>query len=312
MTSLIDELEQLWIDQPKETIRRAEEAMPSAKPQQLIRLCSVCGAAFRRLAELDRAYCVLLEGMALAQELNDFNAQAEILQRLASVFGDRGDFQRASVMSEQAALRFLQAGDIAGSGRALFDLGMWSYYLEDFRSTLRLCRSAFRILPANEINNRFAILQCMALAAMELDDLRRARRYTYLARKFHGHIGVMMRAKLLWLEAKLLKRGGALARAERTLKDSLNAFLDAGAYLDVALVCVEIAQIVLISNNPERVREVASSCGKLLLSNPHLGDNKLASAAIMEIARCSSTGDLQARLSQIQRRLDRAAARSRL
>lgn len=312
MSSLIDELEQLWIDHPKEVIERVEAAMQSASADLVPRLCSVCGAAYRRLARLDEAYSVLLIGMALAQERKDFGAEAKLLQRIACVFGDQGDYLRAVATSERAALKFLQTGNLGGSGQAVFDMGMWHYYLEDFEASLRLCRSAYRILPSVEVNHRFAALQCLALASMEVGDLPRARRYADFASRFQGQIGGSMWAKLLWLRAKLYSQMGDFRQAETTLEHALRFFLDTEAYLDVALACAEITQIVLKSGDAGRAREVASSFGKLVVSNPQLGDNKLAAAAIMEMVRCGITGgNLEVTLQRIKRRLERAETRPR-
>lgn len=312
MRSVIRELEQLCIDNPKEVVRRAEDAMAVARPSELPRLCSVCGAAFRRMAELDQAYHVLSKGMDLAKAVKDREAEAELLQRIACVFGDRGDYIRAMATSENAAFRFLEAGNLAGSGRCLFDQGMWLYYLEEFKRSIRICRSAYKVLPDRESNHRFSALQCMALCYLELGDQARARRYADLAIRFRGQIGVSMWAKFLWLDAKLKVRDGRFEAAEDDLQEALDLFLGMDAFLDAALACVEITWIVLRGGEPRRARDIASSYGSLLVGHPRLGDNRLASAAIMELVRCGvEGGNLERVLTQLKTRLERANARPR-
>ena len=313
MKSIIQELERLCIDDPREAIARAEKAMESASRQTLPRLCSISGAAYRRLADLKQAYHTLHKGLELAKEYGDDDAEADLLQRIAYVFGDHGDYPRALATSESASMRFLKAGDLAGCGRSMFAQGMWLYYLEEFGKSTKVCRAAFRLLPAAEVDHRFAALQCMALAFMETRDLRRARRYAKLAQTFEGQIAASMWAKQLWLDAKLLKREGAFRDAEKALQSALDHFLEIGASLDVAFACIEITTIIIQNGEPGRAREVATSYGRLLVSSPTLADNPLASAAIMELVRCSVTGDnLEVVLKRLRRRLEQASTRSRL
>lgn len=312
MRSLVRALEKLSVDDPLEAIRQAEVLISHAPLAWIPRLYGVCGSAYRRTADLDRAFHVLFEGITLARQEEDIDAEARLLQRIAHVYGDQGDLEKALATTELATRRYISLGDLRGAGRTLFDQGQWHHYLECFEQTIEICKAAFRLLPRDEIANRFAALQAIGLSHLELGDTRRAIAYARLAGKFRGLVGPTMWSKQLWFEASILSTTGEYGPAEARLHEALGLYLKIGAFLDAALICTEITQLALKAGELGRARRIASSFSKLLVTTPRLADNKIAAGALMDLVRSAATGDhLEQMVTSVRDRLERAQARPR-
>lgn len=309
----IRELERLCIDDPREAIRLAGEQMADAPSNQLPLLYGVCGSAYRRMADLESAFFVLHEGIALAHLRQDTDTEARLLQRSAHIYGDRGKFIQALRATEVATLKFISVGNFRGASRALLDQGQWNYYLGRLEKSIVVCRAAFRALPVDEIANRFACLQGIGLCYLELEQPRRAIRYAQLAHRFEGTISRPLWSKQLWLEARILRQLGHFEEAEDLLSEVVGYFLDTEAHLDVALACTEMARLALKAGGVERARRIAESFGKLLLANQRLARNEIASAALMDLARSAATEKrLRKAIASIKRRLERVRPHPRL
>lgn len=313
MRALIKELERLSVDSPKEAIRRSEQLISGAPRELLPQLCGICGTAYRRVSELDKAFFVLYEGLSIARQEKNLDAEARLLQRMAYVFGDRGEFERSLETAETATSKFVSAGNPRGAAKALFDQGQWHYYLGHFDSSVTVCKSAFRVLPRDEIANRFAALQTIGLCFLELEDIRRSVRYARLARSFKDLVGSALWSKQLWLEAKILARKGDIRLAEQRLNEALHIYLKIEAFLDAALICTEITQLALRSGDLRRTSEIAASFRIFLVTTPRLADNKIAAGAMMDIVRSAAAGEnLEEVVQRVKVRLERAKTRPRL
>lgn len=312
MRAMLRELERLSIDNPKEAIRRSLEAMAEVLPEQMPALYGICGSAYRRLDDDKTAFLVLHEGILLARRSSDLDSEAQLLQRTAYVYAERGDFTRALRATESAVVKFVSAGNLRGASRSMLDQGQWHYYLGSLQQSIRICKSAFRALPVDEIANRFATLQGISLCYADLDQPRRAIKYAGLAHRFKGTVSPALWSKQLWLEARIFEQLGDFESAERLLSQTLHDFLRTEAFLDAALACTEITRLALKAGRLQDAIMLAKSFGQYLITNQRLANNDIAASALMELARCAVTGqDLQDAVVEIKKRLGRARARPR-
>ena len=243
------ELDALRYDHPGDAGQGALEAVPYIEPANVPFALGVWASSQNQLFEFDNALHALRAGLKIAEDRQDHGTFGSLLQRVAAVTGDHGNYGHALVLEKEATDRYLLAGDTAGIGRSFVGRGLWLYYLEQYRESIAMQERALDTLPDFERANRCAAFQVLGLCYQALGELERAQDFSLKARAEVSGLGVFLTGKQTWLQAAIRFEQGAFDEAETLLKDVVEVFADIHAG-DAALATIDLAEVQLLSGKP--------------------------------------------------------------
>lgn len=105
----------------------------------------------------------LVAALELAERGDDRWVAADVLQRLGVVCAFEGDFHLALLCAKEAGYEHQLAGNVRGEGRSWVDQGMSYYYLGQYDRAIAAQTRALSCLPGDEVRNRFAAYQSLAV-----------------------------------------------------------------------------------------------------------------------------------------------------
>lgn len=307
-------LDQLRLENPKLVIRRAHRLIQRVERRQVPTLLGVYASACRLSDRLEQAHIVLARALELGAEGGDSATLGELLQRASHVAAERSGHRRALELSERATLAYVRAGELAGVGKTLMDRGLWLGGLGQLRRANRAFESALGSYLATAGDgddvrrHRFSCLMHLGANHLRLGELDAARRFAARAHEHSDGISPAQRGKLMWLRASIAERTGRLGEAQRHFEEAVEIYRPF-APQDAALVAVGLVRVLLLQEKIGEAYETAKSMTRLLLP---LEDNRIASAALMELLRCALSGHglTVALAKRVARGLERANRRA--
>ncbi len=304
----LHQLDSLKYADPEKAARATENALDFVNESDVPLLLGVWASAQRLLIELDPATHAIWYACSLARELGQEQVYGDLLQRLAFVVADKGSYETAHAVSQEATDVWLTVGDLAGVGRSLVDRGIWSYHLGRVAIAERFSRQALAHLPADDFRNRCAALQILGTCARDADDLPRAEEYLAEALGLAGALEPLGMGKLRWFEALVKADSGKSAEAVEILSAVVELFrpIHRG---EAALVAVDLVRLLL--ENGRRAEALSAVQAIVPLLSRHASRNAIVRAAettLVELIRGGSAGltlhhveVLQGALERIQR-----------
>ncbi|HEX9734004.1 MAG TPA: tetratricopeptide repeat protein [Thermoanaerobaculia bacterium] len=294
----LDSLDERRYEEPWEVERLALQDVDDVELPLLPRLLGVAGSALRLLIRLDEAEHAIHAGIGISLEREDQMAVGDLLQRLAFVVADRGEYADALGIAERAAILYLRTGDRIGVAKALVDQGIWLYYLGRPQEAIIAFESALRDLPARATLHRFTALQDLGLCHQILGDVEKALRYLSAAEELTPNANA--EGKLSWFRSSIHRDLGQLEEAESQLCRTVEIFrgLHHG---EAALTTCDLVRIQLLRGRPGDAYLTATSMRALLEPLRH---NKVISAALGDLLRCGQAGLTLALVEQVRARIE--------
>ncbi|MCB1036958.1 MAG: hypothetical protein KDD47_24235, partial [Acidobacteria bacterium] len=254
-------------------------------PRKLLpHLLGVGGSTYKLQMRQRAAYHALHFGLTLAREAAAPLQAADLLQRLGYVVSAEEDYQRALELAEQAAWIYLRHGQTAGVGKALVDQGIWLHYLGRTQEAIPTQEAALELLPAGPGRNRCAAHQCLAQFHFSLGRLEPALAHIEQAEALKDALGLLSRAKIVWLKAGILEAQGKVSLAESQLLQAIESLSRINP-VDTALATCDLVALYLRQRRPTRAWEATRSMLPLLEPLRH---HKVVSSAIAELLRCEA------------------------
>ncbi len=314
----IQKLDDHRFHDPRQTLELVADALNFveagvAPPWTAVLLLAVWGSArrmvFDRPNTLDEAQQALIAAYEIAESWGAGAILGDLSQRLGYIVADRGDRQRALILTDLAIVQHATGGHRRGIARALVDRGVWLYYLGQPRQAIEAQKAALEQLPEDEQRNRFSAFQNLGLCYQELGEPERAKRYAKLAEEISGGLGDFLRGKLLWLQAGINIDCAELGKAEHYLEDVIAVFYSIHP-IESAVATTDLVRLQLRDGRPADAHETARSAVHLAGA---LKKNRIAAAAIEELTCCGFAGrDLTiASVDDLARRIQKGWERQR-
>ncbi len=289
-------LDRLRIENPKLAMRRIRALIPRVDDTRLVALLGVYASACRATGGLDEAQMVLGLALELAERYRDPAARGDLLQRAGYVVANRGDYEGAHALAENATLVFVQLGDSIGIGRSLIDQGIWSGLLGHSRRSLRSLQAALKFLPqpgdagAGALDpsvrrSRASCLISTGVVYRRLGDLDAAWEYAERAHAESDALDRNQYGKLLALQAAMARDLGHEESAEHLFREAL-ALQHRISPLDTALCGIDLARLQL---QRRRVADAYTTAKALVPLVVPLEKSPVA-AALTELLRCALAG----------------------
>ncbi len=284
-TRFIQELDCLRYVNTRLARNQASASLQHTPRSLLPRLLGAYASALRLLEDHDGAQHALTAGLELAAQRDDFSAVADLWQRMAYIVADRGNYQRALVISERAERIHVRIGDDIGVGKALTDQGIWLYYLDRHRESIDSHLAALHRLANQSLARRCRVgsLQFLGLNYLKLQKLDRAQAYAARARQEASELGPWVFGGILWLQADIAMVQGRYEEAEGFLREAIEIFSPISAG-QTALASIELVRSLILQNRTEEAYETAKAMARLV--EPLRRKSRVAEAALAELVRC--------------------------
>ncbi len=308
----LENLDELRYEHPERALCRLVPAADRLPDELVVRWLAVTGSAYRLRAgqreeieaDLRRAHGYLKVALWIAQKASDAVGEADVLQRLAYVVGDRGDHRQALELAELAGGIYDRIGDQAGRGTAHVVQGMHLHYLGRHYEAIEAQTRALELLPPDAARLRYAAYQHLGSFAAALNDLDAAERYATQAGELLHAVEPRTAATLLWLRAAIAARRGSPTAAElyRQALDLLHGV----HYADAALVTVELVRVLILQGHLDEAHRTALTVRQLVIP---LQRNRHVSAALAELIRGGRQALTLARVERVRAALEQARTR---
>lgn len=294
-------LERMRSEQPRRTITLVKVAIPHVHRLFVPYLLGVYGSALRALNHYEQALESFAAGREMARKLGDLSVLGNLRRRELHVWFEQGDLNKALRLAVEAGNLFELDGNYGGKGRSLVDQAGMFHHLGHFTFSIRAGKAALRLLPAGEIDHRFAAMLGNAFNLEQMGRTTEAKNWAEMAHEASQGVGQSMMASLLWLRGRLAKHDGDHHLAARCHSEAFSYFFDREMYLDAAGAAIELCEAHLLSRRPDLAEETARSSMVLI---GRLRRNRTAAATIAELSRLAASGRMltlkildQARLS---------------
>ncbi len=271
---------------PREVIQQITACLDQADGEQLPRLLSTAGSAWRHLIQLDKAQHALNSALQMAEDLDMPALTGDLLQRLGYVVADAGEHATAWRLARRATDTYTLVADLEGIGKSFVDQGIWLFYLDRTDEAIAAHQAALRYLPPSAEENRCAALQALGLCHRRRGELEEAANYADQARLLEGSLDPFGRARLIWLQGQIAADQERYAEAEESLSEAARSLMKLHPG-DAALITTELVHLQLRRGHNERAYETASTM--ISLVEP-LNRQPLISAAVVELLRCCLSG----------------------
>ena len=304
----LTELDTLRYDAPQKTANRALEALEFVDVQDVPFALGVWASSQRMLMNLDEATHALLAGLDIADDRQDFGARGDLLQRLATVVSDNGDYALALTLATSATDAHARIGDREAVGQTLVDRGEWLLYLEQYKESITLHRQALPLLAPNDDIHRVTAWLDIGLSHQGMGELEKARSSLREAWKYADSIGLLNQSKLRWFEAVIDLSLGKLTESEEKLYRVTVALSDIHRG-EAALATVDLAEVQLRAGKPESaLRSVQAILPLLTILHAKNRVVLAAEKALAQLARqgamaltADAVGTIRAILTRLKR-----------
>lgn len=294
------------LEQVERRLRRLETKGGAAPAGERIGLARSLGVV-ASIERLESRFRAAASGLRIALDLlagtGSGLGEAEILQRSAYLVADQGDHAVAfEIVRQSGELRMLYR-DLPGLGQVLVQRAVLLGHRQEWALSMKTFTAALEYLQEDPWIWRFSALQGLGIVAMKLGDLERASVWARRAAAAHRARRGQNWWRLMWLEGELARCRGDLRTAEQLLRRARDGFSTRSNPLDLAVVTLDLAQVLLMEDRVADVRAlVAEMMGLLRQPLRH----RMASAALHELARASLTGEVtQVLIRRIGHRLRR-------
>ena len=280
--SHLTQLDALRTDEPWHVAEGVEAALPHIEHDDVPYALGVWASAQRLLLALDDATHALLTALLWAQDLE---SRGDLLQRLARVVSDTGNYAHSLEISCIATDTYARAGNVSRVGQTLVDRGERHFYLNEYHAAIALHAEACPLLAETDFTHRATTWQGRALCYQALGQLEEAQKCISAAQTYANQLGTTNRTKLLWLEATIDCSRGELSASEGKLISVVEIFrkIHLG---ETALASIDLAHVQLIAGKAKDAH--ASAASILPLLTPLSGRNAIVRAAesyLVELAR---------------------------
>jgi tetratricopeptide (TPR) repeat protein len=301
MKKLVEDLEDLRHEDPREAECRALAALPDADYEDAARLLGVIGATKRSQEKHEAAFRSIALGIRISSKRGATNILAGLLQKLSYVVADDGRHLDAIEITECALQQFATCGDIHGVGTALVDQGIWLDGAGQIQAAIQAQKSALNLLDPSALRSIFSANQGLANLYLRAKDLNNAEEYALKAIENESAVGPTSRGKLAWVTGRIALARGDVAFGREQMEKAIDIFLGTST-VDAALVGIELVQILLKCGELRTAIAVAGSLRRLI--GP-LGRNRVAASAIAELGNVELSGATltASRLQALQRKI---------
>ncbi len=281
----LQELDSLRYVNARLARKQAIDAAQHVPLSLLPRLLGVYGSALRMLEDHDGAQHALTTGLELAAESKNRSAVADLWQRMAYLVADRGNYQRALVISERAEKIHVRVGDDIGVGKTLTDQGIWLYYLDRTQESINVHLAAQRHVASHSSLRRWqaCTLQFLALNFLKSQHLGTAASCADQAREEASEQGPWILGGIVGLQADIAMARRRYEQAEGYLREAIEVFspISAGR---AALASIELIRSLILQGRDGEAHETTKAMATLL--EPLRKENSLAEVALTRLIRC--------------------------
>lgn len=278
-------LDELRYEDPKATVRIAEEAVEVVQTQHTPRLLGIWASACRPLCRHEDAVLVLREALRLARLQMDRLSEADLLRRGAAlVVSASANYVVALKIVELASALYARSGEIDRLGCTLVNQGIFLTYMERYSEAKTALESGVKLLDPRTTRERIAALQVLGLIAQEQDRPEVALELSSRALKLvtnRYQVG-----KLRWLQGCALADLGQWNEAHESFEIALEQLLRPSP-VDASLSACDHVRMLIDGGRIEQARSQISAMRRLM---EPLADNLIASAAIRDLVRSEQEG----------------------
>ena len=273
--ALLDRSWALRHEDPELMIRLAElairvaetvEGEPGAASVQC-RAWAELGNAYRVADQLDEADDAFGRATGLyARTGGDSRLGIRLLDRLASLAGDRRHFEIACgglVLVHEFHRRH---GDLHSAGRALLKLGIYTGYAGEPEGAVTLIERSRELLdPARDPALVVSAVHSELWFLVDCGRVREARKLLFLERPRLGDApgGRLNQLKVRWLEGKIDAGLGKLDRAGTALAEVRLGLTGAGLGYQAAIASVDLAAVLLRQGRADEAQDLVAECVKV-------------------------------------------------
>jgi tetratricopeptide (TPR) repeat protein len=269
------------------------------------------GNAYRVTSDLRRAEEALDRAeMHLERSGGEAYTEAQILSFRASLRSSQLRFREAAKLLDRVLAIYREAKDRHLEGKTLIKKGLFLGYDGQFSRSIRLLRQGLARIDATEEprllisaqHNLVGFLNDSGEPDEALDILRKTRRlYQDLGEPSH-------RARLSWLEGRIIRDLGRLEEAEAALEEARDFFVQHEIGLDAARVLLDLATVHAQRGNAAELKRLGAEMVPIFTSRD-LHPEALAALALFQKAVEAERVD-RTLLDQIAARLQRTTKRS--
>ncbi len=227
---------------------------------RLIRAYALLGSANRAVGHFKLAEAAYQKALEISRKKRvPATARADLYLKLAGLRAWQKRFNEALQLTEHAFKLFQSEEDLQGEALALAVRGAvysLAHRLPESIEVLSKILSKYKLTPRVE----YSVIGNLANAVTEADDptnLKTAQAHLYRAQQLSGPRRTVKKAKLYWIEAKILMRQDP-KRGENRLKKALATFKKFRAVYEIALVGLDLAALYRFQKRWPELEELAS------------------------------------------------------
>ena len=280
------------LEQLERRLRRIEEGTLGRCSRERVQLARFLGVV-ASIERLESRYRSSAGGLRRALELLAGTGygvtEAEILQRATYLIADQGDHAVAFEVIRQAGELYVLHRYLPGLGQVLIQRAVlhgqaeqWEMAHDSFKAGLEYLQDAPWIW-------KFSAYQGLGIVELKMDRVEAAMVWARRAATEHRTRRGQNWWRLQWLEGEIARCRGDLETAEQALRRARSGFSTRSNPLDVAVVTLDLAQVLLMGNRMLDVQALAAEMMGLLRQFQR---HRMASAALHELARASLTGEV--------------------
>ncbi len=279
--SWLEWLDELRYDKPQRALRLVEETLDYVRRADLPFALGVWASTCRLLARNEEAFLACLEGLEIASRNEDQLGRADQLRRISFLTtAITANYEDALAISERVAGLYARSGRLEKLGRVLVDQGTLLYYQLRFPESEKSFQTGLELLETGERRHRMAALHGMGVLYQAWGRSEEAVEFIQRAatiaatRLEHG--------KLHWLQGLVLLDLQEFNSAHLCFEKALAELIETSP-IDAALSVCDHVRALLNAGESAGARRRALVLRRLI---EPLGDNLIASAAILDLLRC--------------------------
>ena len=284
-TDWLEWLDTLRYDDPRRAIQTAEAAVEVVESEHLVWLLGIWASACRLLCKHGEAFLVLREALHISRLTDNILAEANTLQRCASlVVSAKADYGVAIRINERAIAHHAASGRTEKMGQALVSQGIYLAYLERQDEAETTLQTALELLTESSQKHHFSLFHALGWLSKERGRYQEALSYCNHAQHFSAadyQIG-----KLQSLEASILAAQGRWDEARETFEKSFRLLIGTSP-VDAAIVACDQVKLLLRSGFSDEARKRILAMRKLMSL---LSKNVVACAAIRDLIQSEQEG----------------------
>ena len=275
------------LSEPRAVLEQGPGALEKAAPEIRPRLLAVLGTAMRLTTDRAGAAVILDQAEKEAREIHDDWALADIWQRRAALYLERGELADALGLVQRAGGLFGALRNWAGVGRATYDQGLCLAHLQRHRAAREMFRRALRLLPATEPDHRFSSLVGLSRSYAESGDLARALRWARAANCNREGVSMALLKGSLQTRGMLAFELGRIGEAVDSFRDCVAFYRHKGIHWHCAWSTIWLCKVLV---DDGRHHEAGLRASESLSLIGHLQDERIAANAMVILVNHALSG----------------------